>query len=84
VASFEAFKVRIGDRGRLLLPAEIRKRLNVRKGDALLISVQPDGSLCLTSSRLAVTTTRGLYRALARHRSLADELVAERRAEATR
>ena len=80
----EAFSVQLGDRGRLVLPAEIRKQLNLREGDQLLIAVQPDGTLRVTSPRQAVHETRGLYRARARHRSLADELIAERRAEAKR
>jgi AbrB family looped-hinge helix DNA binding protein len=84
VAHADAFPVQLGDRGRLVLPAEIRKRLNLRQGDQLLVTVQPDGTLRLASPRLAVRETRGLYRARARHRSLADELIAERRAEARR
>ena len=84
MAHTEAFHVQLGDRGRLVLPAEIRKQLNLREGDELLIAVQPDGTLRLTSPRLAVRETRGLYRARARHRSLADELIAERRVEARR
>ena len=84
MAHTEAFSVQLGDRGRLVLPAEIRKQLNLREGDQLLIAVQPDGTLRVTSPRQAVHETRGLYRARARHRSLADELIAERRAEAKR
>ncbi|HEV2013286.1 MAG TPA: AbrB/MazE/SpoVT family DNA-binding domain-containing protein [Candidatus Dormibacteraeota bacterium] len=84
MAHAEAFPVQLGDRGRLVLPAEIRKQLNLREGDELLVTVQPDGSLRLTSPRLAVRETRGLYRAQARHRSLVDELIADRRAEAKR
>ncbi|TMD81775.1 MAG: AbrB/MazE/SpoVT family DNA-binding domain-containing protein [Chloroflexi bacterium] len=80
----EAFPVQLGDRGRLVLPAEIRKRLNLREGDQLLVTVQPDGSLRLMSPRQVVRETRGLYRTRAGHRSLADELIAERRAEAKR
>src|SRR2546430_13934780 len=80
----EAFPVQLGDRGRLVLPAEIRKRLNLREGDQLLVTVQPDGSLRLMSPRQVVRETRGLYRTRAGHRSLADELIADRRAEAKR
>jgi AbrB family looped-hinge helix DNA binding protein len=84
MAHFHAFPVQLGDRGRLVLPAEIRKRLRLREGDELLVSVQPDGSLRLTSPRQAVRETRGLYRARAGNRSLSDELIAERRAEVKR
>ena len=80
----ETFPVQLGDRGRLVLPAEIRKRLNLHEGDELLVTVQGDGSLRLTSPRQVVRETRGLYRARTGRRSLADELIAERRAEVKR
>ncbi|MDQ6712955.1 MAG: AbrB/MazE/SpoVT family DNA-binding domain-containing protein [Candidatus Dormibacteraeota bacterium] len=84
MAHAEAFRVQLGDRGRLVLPAEVRKRLNLRDGDELLVTVLPDGSLRLTSPRQVVRETRGLYRGRAGRRSLADELIAERRAEVKR
>jgi len=62
----------------------MRKQLNLRKGDELLITVQPDGSARLMSPRQVVSETRGLYRTRGGHRSLVDELIAERRAEAIR
>ncbi len=84
VAHADTFPVHLGDRGRLVLPAAIRKRLNLREGDELLVTVQPDGSLRLRSPSQVVRETRGLYRARAGHRSLVDELIAERRAEVKR
>jgi AbrB family looped-hinge helix DNA binding protein len=84
MAHADAFPIQLGDRGRLVLPAELRKRLNLREGDELLVTVQADGSLRLTSPRQVVRETRGLYRARAGRRSLADELIAERKAEVKR
>jgi AbrB family looped-hinge helix DNA binding protein len=78
------FRVQLRDRGRIVLPAEIRKRLDLREGDQLLVTLQPDGSLRLVSPRQVIRATRGLYQARAGNRSLADELIAERRAEAKR
>jgi AbrB family looped-hinge helix DNA binding protein len=80
----QAFPVQLGARGRLILPTAIRQRLNLRKGDELLIMLQPDGGVRLTGAHQAARETRGLYRGLAPGRSLADELIAERRAEAIR
>ena len=74
----DAFPVRLGGRGRLVLPAAIRKQLNLRDGDELRITMQPGGSLILTSVRQLLGGTRGLYREKSGHRSLADELIAER------
>ena len=84
VAPADAFSVQLGDRGRLVLPAEIRKRLNLREGDELVVTVQPDGSLRLASPGQIVRETRGLYRTPAGRRSLAKELIADRRAEVKR
>jgi AbrB family looped-hinge helix DNA binding protein len=84
MAHSDPFPVQLGDRGRLVLPAELCKRLNLREGDELLVTVQPDGSLRLASPRQAVRETRGLYRARAGGRLLSDELIAERRAEVKR
>jgi len=84
VANADAYSVQLGDRGRLVLPAQIRKRLNLREGDELVVTLQPDGSLRLASAAQIVRETRGLYRTRAGRRSLADELIAERRAEAKR
>jgi len=84
MARSDPFPIQLGDRGRLVLPAELRKQLNLREGDELLVTVQPDGSLRLASPRQAVRETRGLYRARAGGRSLSHELIAERRAEVKR
>jgi AbrB family looped-hinge helix DNA binding protein len=84
VAHHDAFPVQLQDRGRLVLPAEIRKRLNLREGDELVVTVEPDTSLRLTSVRQVLGEIRGLYKARAGNRSLADELIAERRAEVKR
>jgi AbrB family looped-hinge helix DNA binding protein len=68
----------------MVLPAEIRTRLNLREGDELLVTVQPGRALRVTSLRQMVRQTRGLYRARTGNRSLANELILERRAEVRR
>ncbi|MDQ6709392.1 MAG: AbrB/MazE/SpoVT family DNA-binding domain-containing protein [Candidatus Dormibacteraeota bacterium] len=82
MAHTDAFKVQLDDRGRLLLPAEVRQRLKLRQGDELVVTVQPDLSLRVVSKRQLVRGTRGLYRARTNGRSLVDELIAERQEEA--
>ena len=79
-----AFRVALGDRGRLVLPVQVRKRLNLRTGDNLVLTLEPDGSLRLRTVRQVVRETRGLYRAKTPNRSLSEELIAERRKEARR
>ena len=65
-----AYRVQLGDRGRLVLPAEVRRQLQLREGDELVVTVQPDGSLRLASVRQVVRETRGLYQARTGGRSL--------------
>lgn len=84
MAHNDAFRVPLGDRGRLVLPAEVRRRLKLRQGDELLVTVQPDGSLRLATRRQIVREARGLYRSRTGRRSLVDELIAERREEAAK
>ncbi len=75
--------VRAGERGRLVLPASLRKRIGLQEGDRLVISVEPDQSLRLVSLKHQVQKAEGLFKDLAPGVSLADELIHERRLEAT-
>jgi hypothetical protein len=59
----------------------------LRTNDRLLVSVESDGSLRLTSAREAAQRARGVLRRLdpsPRERLLSDELIAERRRDAAR
>ena len=79
--------LKLGDRGRLVLPAALRRRLSLRTNDRLLATLEPDGSLRLTTAREAARRGRGLLRELdpsARDGLLSEELLAERRREAAR
>lgn len=84
VDRLERFAIALGERGRLVLPARLRRRLDLHPGDRLLVSVEADGGLRAVSAREQARRLRGLYRDLAPGRSLADELIAERREEARR
>ncbi len=66
------------------MPAAVRKRLGLEKGDRVSLAVRPDGEMRLISFRDAARRFRGAYAHLAPGRSLADELIAERREEARR
>jgi AbrB family looped-hinge helix DNA binding protein len=69
----------MGDRGRLVVPAELRERLGLVPGSPLLLIEAADG--------LVVTTrdgARDVVRRQLRGASLVDELLTERRDEAAR
>ena len=78
----ERYAVALGDRGRLVLPARLRHHLDLRTGDRLILTVDSEGSFLVVSAREQARRLAGLYRDLAPGRSLADELIAERHAEA--
>lgn len=77
-------RVRIGDGGRLVIPAEYRKALDLRVGDEVVLTLE--------NNRLRIDTIDAAIQRLQElvsqyvppGVSLADELIAERRAEAAR
>lgn len=80
----DRYAVPLGDRGRLVLPARLRHLLDLRPGDRLIITVDSEGGFRVVSAREHARRLRGIYHDLAAGRSLADELIAERREEARR
>lgn len=75
--------VRIGDRGRLVLPSDVRRAAGLEVGDELFVTLEDDG-LRLTSRRQAALAGRGMFAGLAPGRDLVGELLAERRDAARR
>jgi len=67
----------MGDRGRLVIPSELRERTGLAEGVALILLETPGGLVLLTRSQL-----RELVRADLAGLDLVGELLAERRAEA--
>lgn len=68
------YKVVVGDRGRLVVPAEVRERAGLDEG-TILILMETDGGLVLMSQ----AQLRARVRADLRGTSLVEELLAERR-----
>ena len=55
--------VKIGKRGILIIPADIRRKTGLREGDGLLIEVGEDGSLHMLKKPADFTgALRGLYK----------------------
>jgi len=79
-----AYAVTMADRGRLVLPAEVRERLQIKEGDRLTLRVDPDGTIRLQTGAAFARSLRGMFKHLAPGRSLSDELIAERRREAAK
>ncbi|MDO8689431.1 MAG: AbrB/MazE/SpoVT family DNA-binding domain-containing protein [Dehalococcoidia bacterium] len=75
--------VRVGRQGRLVIPAEIRKRLGVKEGDRLLMRLQGE-RLVLETRAAVLARVKGAFADVPRDVSLVEELLADRRAEAAR
>ena len=73
--------MRLGDRGKIELPAEVRQALGLRPGDEVMITVDPTGSVHITSRADVARRCLGILPAPL-GRELVAELVAERRREA--
>jgi AbrB family looped-hinge helix DNA binding protein len=67
----------MGDRGRLVIPAEVRTRLGLEAGTPLVLVESPRGVVLTTRSQ-----AKSLLREQLRGMSLVDELLADRRAAA--
>jgi AbrB family looped-hinge helix DNA binding protein len=80
----ERYTLVLGERGRLVLPAKLRQRLGLDHGDRLIIMLDAAGGFRAVSAREQARRLNGMYRELAPGRSLAEELIAERREEARR
>lgn len=78
--------VKVSQGGRVVIPADLREKLNINQGDELILE-ERDGELVLASKRQRIRQIREEILAglpPLGGRSLADELIAERRAEAAK
>lgn len=79
----------IADNGRMLVPVALREQLGFKPGARIYAEVK-DGSLVLTSASQRTAQRRAYFAQVMKRLavpegvSLADELIAERRAEAAR
>ena len=77
-------RMRINANGRVVIPAEFRKRLGIRAGDELELRVE-DQELRISTLRRNIERAQKLLRRQVKPgRSLVDELIAERRQAARR
>jgi AbrB family looped-hinge helix DNA binding protein len=83
-ASVGRARLRIGDGGRIVIPAEMRAAMLVKPGDTVTAEVV-DGEFRIISPKVAIRKVQELARKYRKPVvSVVDELIAERRAEAAR
>jgi AbrB family looped-hinge helix DNA binding protein len=81
-SSMHAIPVRVGPKGRLVVPATIRRQLGLEEGSELVARVE-GGGIVLEPRSAAIERLQALVRvSVPDGVSLVDELIAERRAEA--
>ncbi|MCX8017858.1 MAG: AbrB/MazE/SpoVT family DNA-binding domain-containing protein, partial [Rhodocyclaceae bacterium] len=82
---FAMFQMKMSEGGRVVIPAEIRQALGLKEGDPVLFELR-DGEAVITTKRARIRRAQEMFRRYvpAGSPSLADELIAERRAEAAR
>jgi bifunctional DNA-binding transcriptional regulator/antitoxin component of YhaV-PrlF toxin-antitoxin module len=73
--------IELGEHGNLVLPESIRHHLNLQPGEKLILTLEPDDSLRLSSLRIQIQNLQGIYKDISPGISLADELIQERHRE---
>lgn len=79
------YSLKMSEGGRIVVPAEVRRALGISEGETLIGELR-DGAFVLTTKRARLDIARTLFQKYfpPGSSSLADELIAERRAEAAR
>ena len=79
------YALHVGVRGRIVLPAGVRKQAGIKEGDSLLLTVEEDGSLRLIDARQVAQQACGMFQhVVSPERSGVDEFIAARRKETAR
>lgn len=81
VAQRKSDRIRIGPQGRAVIPAHLRRQLDLQPGDTVAVRVEA-GRLVLERREDVLERLQRRFDAVPRGRSLAKELLAERRREA--
>jgi AbrB family looped-hinge helix DNA binding protein len=79
----EGFEVTVGRQGRLVVPAPLRRRLDIEEG-AVLLARAEEGRLVLEPRAAVLSRLRRRFEAVPAGVGLVDELLAARREEAAR
>ena len=74
-------EVYVGRQGRIVIPAHMRRELNIQPGERLIARIE-DGRLVLEKREQIIARIQKEFDKIPPEVSLVDELIAERRAEA--
>ena len=75
------YKTVLGEGGRVVVPAEVRRKRGLKKGDPLIMQLR-DAEVCMFTQQQAVERAQTMVRRyVPEERSLVAELIRERREE---
>lgn len=80
----DLYRTHIRDHGRVVIPAAVRQQLGFRPGDEVFVRIDQDRVVITPAANAVAAFQAAVAEYFPCDRSLADELVAERRAEAAR
>lgn len=80
-----AQSVKIIEGGKLVIPANMRRAMGIGRGDTVVVELLSEGELRVRSLTAAVRKAQAIVgQSISRNRSLANELMLERKEEAER
>jgi AbrB family looped-hinge helix DNA binding protein len=77
-------RMRVNENGRVVIPASYRKALGINVGDEVVLRIEDDELRIMSLKRRLEQAQRRVRRYIKPGRSLADELIVERREAAKR
>ena len=77
-------RTKIGQRGRVVIPARYRRALGLKPGDEVVLALEEEEVRLFTPMRAVQPAQTSVRRYVPEGRSLAQELLAERRMETRR
>jgi AbrB family looped-hinge helix DNA binding protein len=77
-------RMRVNENGRVVIPASYRKALGINVGDEVVLRIEDDELRIMSLKRRIEQAQRRVRRYIKPGRSLADELIVERREAAKR
>jgi AbrB family looped-hinge helix DNA binding protein len=80
----DEIKTKLGQSGRVVIPMEYRRRLGLKSGDEIIMHLDETGLHIYTPAQAVAREQDLVRRYIPEGRSLAGELISERREEAIR
>lgn len=68
--------------GKIVIPAELRRELGIKDGDAVVVAKAPDGTLSVKTHAQVIAEGQRAFKASLKQPFTVDEFIADRRREA--